>query len=66
MPVKNYFDNLYKIWGQHSFLAQRLVYAETCQNVGWMTHDSGRDRMIKSYPSRRLFRHPGASQGFSP
>jgi len=26
MPVKNYFHNLYKILGQHSFLTQRLVY----------------------------------------
>jgi len=27
MPVKNYFHNLYKILGQHSFLIQKLVYA---------------------------------------
>jgi hypothetical protein len=27
MPVKNYFDNLYKILGRPALLAQRLVYA---------------------------------------
>jgi len=28
MPVKNYFDNLYKIWCQARRVTLRLVYAE--------------------------------------
>jgi hypothetical protein len=33
MPVKNYFNNLYKILGQHSFLTQTLVCAG-CHGLG--------------------------------